>query len=196
MPRTLFWLLYIHCTCIAYGTHQTSTKSLLNLNICPSVALRLVSQHRRNQCQVSVVRRQLALCPSLLRTAYQPGAFLGVQWDKNHWALYCQPELWLVTVLRINQFAKDTYMVQAIISYRNLTPISYMRTQAWVPQWDKHLNFSGHYMEVWCVPCAVTMPCIYIEVGIKFPASYGLLPHFLKSFVREDQSKFFLIKYD
>ena len=79
MPRTLFWLLYIHCTCIADGTHQTSTKSLLNLNICPSVAPTLLSQHRRNQCQVSVARRrQLALCPCLLGTAYKPGASLGV----------------------------------------------------------------------------------------------------------------------
>ena len=146
------------------------------------MAPRFVSQHRRNQWQVSVAsRRQLALCPCLLGTAYQPGASLDVQWDRNHSALYCQPDLWLVIALWLKQFAKDTDMVQAIISYRNLTPISYMRTQAWVPQWDKHLNFSGHYMEVWCVPCAVTMAYIYIKVSTKFPASCGLLPCFLKS---------------
>jgi len=150
-------------------------KSLLNLNICPSVAPRLLSQHRRNQCQMCVARRrQLALSPCLLGTAYQPGASLGVQWDRNHWALYCKPDLWLVTVLLIKQFAKDTDTLQAVISYRNLTPVSYMRTQAWVPQWDKHLNFSGHYMEVWCVPCAVTMWYIHIKM-VCYPVFFKSL---------------------
>ena len=137
-----------------------------------------------------VVRRiQLALCQCLLGTAYQTGVSLGVQWDTNRWALYCQPDLWLVTVLWVKQFAEDIDILQKLdtnVLYED-TSLGATVGQTLKCQWSLH----GSLVCTMCCHYAIhihqnqyTVPSLIWFVNLFF----------LNPFVRGDQSKFFLIK--
>lgn len=65
----------------------------------------------------------------------------------------------------------------------------YAEIQVLVPLWEKYLNVSGDYVEVWRLPAA-TMCHVQIEVRIeltKFSASGYLLPYFFKTTVKHER---------
>jgi hypothetical protein len=77
-----------------------------HLSICPTIAPMLVSQWRKNQCQVSFATRrwQLESCWRQLHFNCQLGASQGIQRDGNHWAPCCQLNLWLVILLHLGGY--------------------------------------------------------------------------------------------
>ena len=82
--RVLLWLHCIRGTWLAGGTRQTATGTN-DVSIFLAVPPRLVSQHRRNSCTVSIERRWwLASHLHLTQISCQPASY-GVQRCDNWW---------------------------------------------------------------------------------------------------------------
>lgn len=88
-------LLWLHCTCrtwLAGGTCQTATVTN-DISIFLAVPPRLVSQHRRNSCALSVERR-LASHLHLMQISCQPASYVVQRCDNwwvctDSWTLEC-----------------------------------------------------------------------------------------------------------
>jgi hypothetical protein len=96
MPRTLFsfWCISLHDIWVVDGTYQASYNCYWHLSIC----LTVVPRYRSDRYQLSIASRwHLALCQHLLLITFQLRTYnYGVYRNGNHWASYCQLEVWLV----------------------------------------------------------------------------------------------------
>jgi hypothetical protein len=90
--RNLSLLRCWYGTCVADGTHHTSTWSPC---ICPIIKSKLISRRRRNRY---VCWQAETACFTLVSDANRLPAwrFLRLLWDRNHCAPYCQPDWRLV----------------------------------------------------------------------------------------------------
>ena len=53
----------------------------------------------------------------------------------------------------------DVQQVDVLVIQTLFTKFFYAGTQSLLSQWDKFLNVTTDYLEVWCVPSATRVPC-------------------------------------
>jgi hypothetical protein len=178
MLRTVILLQCIHCTCVADGTHQTSTWSPLNLSSYSAVAPRFVSRRRRNMCQVSIARRwQLASrrclcffrgpkgCKSLIFTlpAELATGYGATAWTV--WAILPRDRIWRSEIYSSLGFLRRTWLASDLqqtptwsklspSGYRHMPQISSTGYRPWCHCWETSFNVTGDHVHVWCVSSA------------------------------------------